>query len=226
MSIKAFVSMCGLSAASLLMLPVAAQHAGDIALELDASLRIITGSEGAGFFPQRAFGSEFGEGLFNFTDEPGFEAENGVFAPNVLVGFNIRTALGVWNGNGFDTALETLTINFGALERTTGAGFVEGFGLSTNAGGGYHRHFGFTLNGVTPQDSGVFLLELELWSDQPGVLTSLPFWIVFNFNESEAVHDLALDWVNANLVPAPGALLLLGLGLLAPRGCGGRRRRG
>ncbi len=200
-------------------------HAGDILLELDSNNRLMTSMEtdGGVISNVRVFGSEFGEGgVFNFTDEPGFEAEDGTVPSGSLIGFNIRAALGLWNGSGFDTATESLTINFSSLQVTTGSGFVPGFGLPANSQGGYHRHLGFTLNGVTPDDSGIYLLEMEMWSDQSFIETSRPFWIVFNFNRDEAEHDLAIDWVNQNLVPAPGAMALLGLVCLGTRN---RRRR-
>src|SRR5690606_41993957 len=51
-------------------------HAGDILLELDGNNRLVTSMEtdGGVISNVRVFGSEFGEGgVFNFTDEPGFE---------------------------------------------------------------------------------------------------------------------------------------------------------
>jgi len=50
--------------------------------------------------------------------------------------------------------------------------------------------------------------------------TSESFYVLFNLGESEIDHDEAIEWVEANLVPAPGALALLAAGVLA-----GRRRR-
>jgi len=182
----------------------AAQHAGDILLEVDSDSRIVTGlideDNGEITHDVRVFGSEFGEsGIFNFTDEPGFCGEDGTFPPQSLVGFNVLDALGAWNGAGFDPAAETLTISFGNLQVTTGNGFVPGFGLNTDSGGGWHRHLGFTLNDVDESDSGVYLLELEIWHESEDILTSKPFFVVFNFNESEEVHDAALEWVEGQL---------------------------
>lgn len=217
-----FFAASALSLGSLPALAGGGGHAGDIHLQLDGFNRIVTGSETDDFLPDRVFAGEFGDtGIFNFTSNPGFDAEDGTFPPSSLVGFNILDALHVWNGAGFDVAPNTLTINFGSLQRSTSTGFVAGFGLLTSAQGGWHRHFGFTLNGVTENDSGIYLLQLDLWHESSAIHNSLPFWIVFNFNESEVEHELAIDWVRSNLVPAPGALALLGVGAVAM----GRRRR-
>ena len=174
----------------------AQHHAGDVAIEVIDNT-IVTGVvENEQFTPERVFPSEFGDtGIFNFTDEPGFDAEDGTFPPQTLVGFNILAALGEWNGAGFDASEETLTVSFGNLQVTTGAGYVEGFGLRTDAGGGWHRHLGFTLNDVSEQDSGIYLLELELWHESRTIENSDSFFIVFNFQRSEQEHDAAIQFV-------------------------------
>lgn len=178
---------------------LAQDHAGDVGIEVDNNT-IITGLEDPNgtFAPFRVFGSEFGEGgIFNFTDEPGFDGEAGTFTPGTQTGFNILAPLFVWNGNGFEpTGGETLTINFSSLVRTTDSGFVAGFGLTVPANGSWHRHLGFTLNadGQGVRDPGIYLLELELWNNG-GLTNSEPFWIVFNFQEDDAVHDAAIDWL-------------------------------
>lgn len=219
------ISLVAVSTLSLSSLPALAGgggHEGDIHLQLDSASRIVTGSEADSFLPSRVFGGEFGDtGIFNFTTNPGFDAEDGTFPASTLVGFNILDALRVWNGNGFDLATETLTINFGSLQRTTSTGFVAGFGLLTSGQGGWHRHLGFTLNGVTENDAGIYLLQLDLWHESSAIQNSRPFWIVFNFNENKVEHESAIEWVRANLVPAPGALAMLAAGAVTM----GRRRR-
>jgi hypothetical protein len=50
---------------------------------------------------------------------------------------------------------------------------------------------------------------MRMWSDLPSIEPSDPFWIVFNFGESEAVHDAATDYVQTVLVPEPTAAALL-----------------
>lgn len=217
-----FLAVSALSIGSQPALAGGGGHAGDILLQLDGDSRIVTGSETDNFAPNRVFSGEFGDtGVFNFTTNPGFDAEDGAFPASTLLGFNILDALRVWNGDGFDLAAETLTISFGSLQRTTSTGFVAGFGLLTSGQGGWHRHLGFTLNGVTENDAGVYLLQLDLWHESAAIQNSRPFWIVFNFNENEVEHEAAIEWARANLVLAPGALAMLAAGAMTM----GRRRR-
>ena len=73
-----------------------------------------------------------------------------------------------------------------------------------------HQHLWSELqapNGATPAD-GIYLYELRvklLESDQqtpyPGVAPSLPFFVMFDNNESLAQYQLAQNWVQNNLVP-------------------------
>lgn len=201
-----------LGAALFSAVPAAGQHLGDVGLAVE-NQTILTGSfdDQSNFSPFRVFGSEFGEGgIFNFTDEPGFDAEAGTFTPGSQTGFNILAPLLVWNGSGFEpTGGETLTINFSSLVRTTGSGFVSGFGLTVPSNGSWHRHLGFTLNadGQGVRDPGIYLLELELWNTD-GLTNSEPFWIVFNFQQDEAVHDAAIDWLVDSLSESEPATIV------------------
>ncbi|HRP62987.1 MAG TPA: PEP-CTERM sorting domain-containing protein [Phycisphaerales bacterium] len=163
------------------------------------------------------------EGEFSFTngfwitDDPGFEGDAGLFAAGTTIGFNIIAALGLWNGNGFDTldpfSHASITLELGPLSATTGAGFISGFNFVADASGGFDSHLDFILNGPDalagePAD-GVYLIELQLISNN--YLASESFWIVFGKGADHREIDAAMDWVEANLVPAPGALLLLGM---------------
>lgn len=191
-------------------------HAGDIEVQLSGSQLQTDG---------RVFEAVFGDSGFPFmTDEPGFEGDAGVFSPGTTIGFNIVSSLGLWNGNGFDdlnpTNQESLSISFGPASATTGFGFTEGFNFVSDASGGFDTHLDFILNGFggNPAD-GIYLLALQLTSNNYD--TSETFWIVFDNNMGDEILDLAVNWVQMNLVPAPGALALLALAGLA----GGRRRR-
>lgn len=177
-----------------------AQHAGDVFLEGVAG-RILTGSitERTILHDHRVFPAEFGEIFRNFTDEPGFDSRADAFAPGTNIGFNVLDAVRIWNGRSFATRSPvTFTISFANLNVETGAGFVEGFGLPVAPNGEWHRHLNFVINDPAP--AGIYLLALELWSDDPGLRNSDPFFIVFNQESSELLHDEAIDWVEKNLV--------------------------
>ena len=66
---------------------------------------------------------------------------------------------------------------------------------------------------------GAYLVELTASMD--GYNTSDSFYVVFNLGLDEEAYEESVDWVNDNIIPAPGVLALLGMGGLAVR-----RRRG
>lgn len=211
------ISCSGTIVATLTLIAGAAYAHDDIEVELNGS-QLATEAQ--------VYESMFGEtGIPYFTDDPGFEGESGVFSPGSSIGFNIISPLGFWNGGGFDdldpSTAESLTVGFGPNAVTTNTGFVGGFDFVADASTGFDTHLDFTLNGVggnAPSD-GVFLLSLELTSNT--YATSDSIWIVFGNNVDEAVLDGAVEWVEVNLVPAPGPLALLGGAMLLT----GRRRR-
>jgi len=206
---------------------VLAQHGGDVGLVLDAGV-IVTGEfDGVDHEPRRVFESEFGEVFPDFTDEPGFDTLHpGPFTPGTNIGFNIIDSLRKWNGSDFDTIpIETISITFGPTGPVTTPASpmtVAGFTLPVQADGGWHRHLEFTLN--SPASTGIYSLQLELFSTQVGVGNSLPFWIVFNQNDTEENHEAAVAFVEQSLVPEPagvGVVMMMGLGAMLMR----RRRR-
>lgn len=178
-----------------------AQHSGDIFLE-GVGGRIVTGmiTERTDIHDQRVFPAEFGEFIRNFTDEPGFDSRAGAFQPGSNIGFNVLDAVRVWDGRNFATRSPvTFTISFANLSVETGTGFVEGFGLPVAPNGEWHKHLNFVINDPAP--AGIYLLALELWSDDPSLGNSDPFFIVFNQESDELIHDAAIEWVETNLVP-------------------------
>jgi len=182
-------------------------HEADFGIELDDCNAI--------HVEPHALASELNTLFFFWTDEPGFDSHPGLFPAGSSVGFNILDALKKWNGNGFDildpNTDETLTVSFlfGSTFATcqTGAGFVEGFDIPVAGDGSWHKHLGYTLNGVgnnNPND-GIYLLALEIYntSSEPNITSSNPFWIVFNLGMSEDDHHNAIHWVNENLSQLP-----------------------
>jgi len=171
----------------------AQHHHGDVHLEVWDD-HIVTGmvDEHSTIHDHRVYPSELGEEIPYYTDHPGFDSDTGTFPIGSEVGFNILDALLVWNGTYFEDADETMTISFAGLDVETADGFVEGFSIPVSNEGEWHKHFGFTLN--APHDVGVYLLTLELWNTNGSVGTSEPFFIVFNNEDDELVHEAAVEY--------------------------------
>lgn len=163
----------------------------------------------------RVFEGEFqNTGLSIFADEPGFDIPDGAFAPNAQLLLSVRKSLRVWNGSDFFSAAPTdITLEFGPQSLTTPASdtIVGPMIFDLDDEGGLHDHPDFILNADL---TGIYLLEIEFAMN--GFGTSLPAWIVFNYGLEEHDHELAVEWVEENLVPAPSTLLALS-GLLALR---------
>lgn len=185
--------------------------------------RIITGLLDEGqFVRERVFGVELGEALPNFADEPGFFSDEGVFTPDSFLTLRVLDGLRVWNGSDFDTLADsTLTLQYLQQQFTTaGLGVAfDTFDLPINPFGSLaDEHPDYILN--SPATDGVYLLALSMRGG--GANESLPFYLVFNQNVDEKIHDAAIDYVRDVIVPAPGALGAFACaGLLAAR----RRRR-
>lgn len=201
------LSVCIASAA-------AAQHAGDIFLAVEDDT-IVTGAIDQNLMiaiPVRVFAAQFGDsGCAPFTANPGFDTLPGTFVVGTQLGWNAVEGMQVWNGNAFESIdTEFLEVSFVSQSFTVGDAPVAGFSLFVQNDGGFHRHLDFCMNGCpdgcTPPadaDPGIYLLALEMYSTDPNLQTSDPFWIVFNYLDSSANHDAAIDWVVANLVDDP-----------------------
>lgn len=170
-----------------------------------------------------AFFGESTDGNFpNETDEPGWFADD--LPQNTVYGFNFLDGLRVFDGDFDQFAAETLTLTAdstdgGAPSATTaGAGqFVPGFFFTSPDGsGGFDSHIDFVLN--APASDGIYLAQMQATSDS--FASSDPFWIVFSQNVPDEQLEIAVEYVEANIVPAPAgaAALLLAFGA-------GRRRR-
>ena len=175
----------------------------------------------------RVFGYDFGEdpGQPYFAQDPGFNAsaDSGLPSGSQLLfnivgagGLGLPANLSYWNGVG-DVAFavtpadESLTLNFGSQNRVAddSTAFVAGFSLQTvGASGTIHRHLNAFLNGVSGNPTaGIYLLSLELESSDPSIVKSLPFFVLYNNGLSEDAHDLAIEWVERNVV-VPEPILL------------------
>jgi hypothetical protein len=163
---------------------------------------------------QRVFAGDLGlDPSFPFSgDEPGIGSD--------LVGstlrLNVLDTLGAWNGAGFDFSSSMLTVGYASQSADTASGGFVSFMVTA----GLDLHTELTLSGPGASDpaNGIYLATFRFASN--GLAESAAFWVVLNLGMSEAEHEAAVDWVEMNLVPAPGAIAMLGAVALL------RRRRG
>jgi hypothetical protein len=194
---------------------------------------------------QRVFELELGlVGGLVFAPDPGFSRDNATaidplgnivnangtgLRPTAGDAVNIRLTRDLlkWNGSGFGSVAPGVTLNlqmnYPGSTLTAGTGSTTSTGVSQIPWVGIssdviHTHAQSFLNDSagTPAD-GVYLLSMQLESTIDGVLSSDELFVVYNWNLTEADHEAAVEWVEANYVPEPASLGLLGLGSLLLR---------
>lgn len=232
---KAMMNAAILAVPSVLLAGPPKPHHGDIGVSIVDDRLITSFVEGGGArvglgAAERVFESELGSveyGPFG-NDEPGYTSN--ALPAGFNLGFNILSELKRWNGSAFDGSIaETMQIarflgTPGEESRETSSGFVGGFLFaSADENNFIDEHMSHVLQGAPvtrgfadPSD-GVYLLELELFTDTPGIANSDPYWIVFNMNQSEADHEAAVDYVRNVIVPAPASALAMCLAPLCVR---------
>jgi hypothetical protein len=203
--------------AALAAAPAAAQlHDVDIVPTVDADLsivtnRIVTTGEGQSLVADRVFDADLVEFFgFPFTDDPGVNSPVNSFEPFTIMRLSILDALRRWDGSSFDNiavdpndpnAFITMEVDFGAtvIESPTTAGTrVEAIQFAVTSLGDLHVHPGHTLPQGAPE--GVYLLAFELANDSAGLTPSEPYYIVYNYNRTQAEQDEAIQWVRDNLL--------------------------
>jgi hypothetical protein len=166
----------------------------------------------------RVFEAHFGEDpSFPFSiDEPGIggvAADLGLPVGSTLT-LRMASGLGVWNGAGFSAASTSMTADYGPLSVGSASGGDLDFLITED----YDLHPIFSIDPTAA--TGAYILEFSAMMD--GFASSESFWIVFNLGLEDLVFEEAVEWTEANYVPAPGALVAFGVAGLASR----RRRRG
>lgn len=221
---------CGMAAMMVWMVAVAGTAWGDVYVSIRSGW-LMTGDiseDGTTITPGvRVFSAEFGQVLDNFSDEPGYQAAAGTLDVGARWGVNILGAVRQWNGVDFSMVSgSTITMQYGPASVTTPTTdrVVSGFLAGVNPDGGFHQHYDYVLN--TPASAGVYLLALQLRTDQAGVRASKAFWAVFNNGLSLGDHDAAVKWVEDNLAPSPSGWSVLGLAGVGARGRRARVRHG
>jgi hypothetical protein len=248
-----------LAAVLLSPLVAAAQHA-DIKPNVQGSRIVTDGhidDTGETLPGLRIFGYDFQEDPLDpyVISDPGFNTVGASsLPPGSQLSFNVPGAavfglpsnLSYWNGSGGVSfgppGGETLRLSRGTQNRTIGGGTIafDGFAIGTaGANGALHEHLSSFLQGsdgnVDPGDGvvaadGIYLVPLVLASSDSSIAASQPLFLVYNNGLDEEVHDMAIEWVETNLVPIPepasvslGVLGILMLGAVAARVNGGRR---
>jgi Dockerin type I domain/PEP-CTERM motif len=162
-------------------------------------------------------------GIHGLSTTSGYTPSN--LPPGSWISFDVMSDLQYWSGSGPVSfgdvpAGETLQMylpgslpgqKLGSVTIGTGTGFQPGFPIQNiDANGGMHKHLWTELQvgtNSTPSD-GIYLFEMRmdlLQSDKttlyPGVASSLPFFVMFDNNESLATYQAAQTWVTNILVP-------------------------
>ncbi|MEM7316505.1 MAG: hypothetical protein AAF497_25500, partial [Planctomycetota bacterium] len=164
----------------------------------------------------------------NTTDDPGFAPEGAedpvpstTFAAGQQLAFQTVDLgdsgmnLWYWDGTGmpaFSASPHDLNIaksGAGSIDLSAGNG---GFTiLAADADGFFDDHLDFTLDTATPS-TGVYVFGMELSSPNasPAVDASDPLYFVMaSQGLDESIHEAAVDYIGANLVPEPAAIHLL-----------------
>lgn len=155
----------------------------------------------------------------NFSDSPGVNREAATYrtlddpAQEVALGltglsgtlhFTFVDGLKQWAGDGFELADSGEDVLF----------FLNGYMLTIDAApgerppldaglaadGSIHKHASVYINNA---DAGIYLLSARLESDDPGVTSSEPFYLVYNYGAAEADHEAAVAYVETHYVPEP-----------------------
>jgi len=230
-----------LSGGLMLALPVAVRAQHHDVSPYSMGGRVYTNGathDGTVYPGERVFGYDFGElpAGVNEALDPGFffpesyETDfNSTDMPNGLsFAFNVLSPLQVWNGSSFDVVSNGDFINLetgldGPVSVTGVSGFQAGFNVLTflRDGNDEDAHISSTLFDSTvspPVPTGVYLVELQITA--PGRIASDPIFVVYNYGETEVVHDEAIEFVQS-AIPEPASLGLLAMALPFV----GRRRR-
>jgi hypothetical protein len=173
----------------------------------------VNGQTGEVDYPSQIKSANFGaEGFPNFTNNPGFNSELGGLIPSMTIGFNILSAPRVWDNDNqnFDTiATEQFTVRAAAQNFIAPStdlvvpGVVFGQASSSPAAS-FHHHIQYLMNGgLPPMIQGVWMLELELWTEMAGIEPSDPLYLVFGQGDGIDQIDDAITWIEENLIASP-----------------------
>jgi hypothetical protein len=162
---------------------------------------------------------------------------------NYTLGFDVVTNLLYWDGAGgvsFVAAPDDVSLglnkgSFTVLVDALGpSGTVPSIGvvpeIADTGFGRIHQHLESQLHfidGTNPADpnapDGIYLVGLQLKLPGSRLADSDPIYVVYNNGLDEAVHDAAIEWVEAHLVPEPATWVLALAGAFALAAAGRRK---
>ena len=171
-------------------------------------------------YPSQINSAIFGtEGFPNFTNNPGFNSELGALIPGMTIGFNILQAPRVWDdvSDDFETiASEQLIVRAAGQNIPAPSTDIVVPGIifgqaSLDASASFHHHMQYLLNGgFPPMVDGVWMLQIELWSENGSIENSDPLYIVFGQGDGETQMNDAIAWIEDNLIGSPCPVDLTG----------------
>lgn len=192
-------------------------ESGGIEIEWGDTFRVFEGDFG-----------DFGGGLYS-TDDPGFATHNPI-TPGHVIGYNVLGPLRYHNGTNFAPTTESVTLgdvlSAGVVVNSStnsGLGYVG----QADGGGGFHEHIDFDITTTAPVGAYGVLLSLSSYDgslNPTGIVDSESFYVVFNRGLGAPAFEAAVSDF-AQVVPEPGSLGILAVGML---GCGAfywRKRR-
>lgn len=153
---------------------------------------------------------------------PGAALIDNNFAANSILKVSLLDGLKIWNGSTFvDPGAEQIAVSTSSLFTgsvlTSDTGPFGSISLAAVTGAaGDHKTLRWRLlgDGISPNtssDDGVYLLKLQLSTDEAGIVPSDPYYFLLNKNAS--AEDLTGAFAAASvLVPEPAALGIVALG--------------
>ncbi len=192
-------------------------HAVDFVLDIENN-QIITGavdtSDGSAVFPVRVKSAVMGaEGFPNFTNDPGFTSRLGDLIPGMTIGFTILAAPRAWNSDdqNFDTfADDTITVRAAGQNIVAPSADTPVMGIvfgqaALDPDAFFHHHMQFLLldGGLPPTVDGVWLLQLQLWTETSGIAPTDTLYLIFAQGAGEDELQNAIDYVEDELIGSP-----------------------
>jgi len=159
---------------------------------------------------------------------PGIATALGGFVTDSRVSLTFTDGLMLWNDSEFidpgDEQIDAyrgVTHIAGAVTSDTGPYQSFSFPPITNSADehqyAFFRLLGDGLTPDSPSDDGVYLLSLQLSTNQAGILSSDPYFYLLNKNATAQEAAAALDYVNTHILPEPSTLALLTMSVLLLR---------